>query len=278
MDSFADGLLVLLSGQYTRLASNIVATEKEYLAWIHFGQETDTLCPEGEIVKTAPLPSPAAFAAAMKKWTGEIQQQPPSYSAIHINGMRASDRMRRGEKLEMPSRSVTISELECLKQITNDEGTLECACIRVVCSKGTYIRSLARDIALSAGSVAHLSALRRTRVGSFRLEDALGYSALPEFLPDSYHSASNDFSQEELFEKARSLSPMLVEQLGLQVVHVLEAHRQDFLHGKPLRKHFFAGVVPENVSCAVFCKNQCLGIINRRKMHFKYGIVFSGAH
>jgi tRNA pseudouridine55 synthase len=166
LDKFASGLLVILVGALTRLGPWFTAMDKVYEATLRFGEETDSLDPEGEVIARADPPSLEALRLALPTFRGEIMQAPPAFSAIHIDGERASDRARRGEVLDMAARPVTIHELDLLNYDGRD------AKIRVRCSSGTYIRSLARDIALSLGSRARLETLSRTRVGPFRLEAA----------------------------------------------------------------------------------------------------------
>ncbi len=166
LDKFASGLLVILVGTLTRLGPWFTALDKVYEATLRFGEETDSLDPEGEVVARADPPSLEALLLALPTFKGELMQVPPAFSAIHIDGERASDRARRGEILDMAARPVTIHELDLLNYDGRD------AKIRVRCSSGTYIRSLARDIALSLGSRARLETLSRTRVGPFLLEAA----------------------------------------------------------------------------------------------------------
>ena len=121
LDLFADGLLVLLTGQVTRLADIISAEKKTYEAWIEFGIETDTLDPEGKPVLTAPLPSYKNLTESIPSFLGKILQRPPEFSAIKINGKRASDRIRSGEKIEIAEREIEIFKIE-LKGIITDSG------------------------------------------------------------------------------------------------------------------------------------------------------------
>ncbi len=165
LDKFASGLMIVLAGSCTRLCETFMSFGKEYIAHIEFGRETDTLDPEGVTVREAPLPSESAFLEAIKSFRGEIDQVPPQYSAIHVNGRRAYREARSGNIIEMPSRKVTIESLDVLS--FSPEG----CDIRVSVSKGTYIRSLARDIALASSSAGYLTALRRLRIGPWTLED-----------------------------------------------------------------------------------------------------------
>ena len=190
LDSFAAGLLVVCVGSLTRLAGRITEFGKTYRAVIKFGEETDTLECTGNVVRTALLPTEAQFAAAVKKYTGKIMQQPPTFSAIHIDGKRSSDLARSGKSAEIPFRQVEVfsSEIQEImfagtsdSDSENDKKRVLACCIEFSVSKGTYIRSLARDIAIECGSAGHLVGLLRTKVGNFCLEDAAGFSDLEEF-------------------------------------------------------------------------------------------------
>lgn len=166
LDSFASGVLICLFGRYTRLSEFFMSTCKSYQALIQFGTETTTLDPEGEIVAEGPLPDQATLQRVLPNFQGDIMQTPPAYSAVHINGERAYEKAIRGEIFVPPARQVTIHELQLVSHIDG------CAAISVRCSKGTYIRSLARDIALACGSRGHLIALRRDASGPFMVGDA----------------------------------------------------------------------------------------------------------
>ncbi|MDR2029779.1 MAG: tRNA pseudouridine(55) synthase TruB, partial [Treponema sp.] len=164
LDKFASGLLLVLVGRALKLCPWFSGCDKRYEAVIRFGVETDTLDPEGSPVARGEAPSPAALEAAMALFRGELLQTPPAYSAVHVGGERAYKLARSGRAVEMRQRPVTIYGLE----LSSYDPPL--ASIRVHCSAGTYIRSLARDIALAAGSRGHLSALNRTQVAGFKLE------------------------------------------------------------------------------------------------------------
>ena len=115
LDSFADGLLVVLVGSLTRLVPHITGFDKDYLALVEFGSETDTLDPTGSVIKTAPLPTEEAVRAVLPRFLGDIMQVPPVYSALHVEGKRASDAVRRGEEVSLPARPVHIYSLSLLE-------------------------------------------------------------------------------------------------------------------------------------------------------------------
>ena len=172
LDKFAQGLLVVLSGRALKLSPWFSRCDKRYEATIRFGVETDTLDPEGSSIACAEPPSREAVEAVLPQFTGSIMQAPPAYSAIHINGKRASALARAGEAPEMKQRPVHIYRLELRSW------NPPLAEIFVHCSSGTYIRSLARDIAGATGSRAHLSALLRTGIAGFELAAAVDMEAV----------------------------------------------------------------------------------------------------
>lgn len=171
LDSFAQGLLVVLTGSLTRLNPLFMNLDKRYHAQIRFGLETDTLDPDGEVIRTAAPPTLEKIKEAIPQFCGVIEQAPPAYSAVHVEGKRASDRVRSGEEVEMKTREVCVHRFDLLSY----EDGLLAADIHV--SKGTYIRSLARDLGRTTGSAAHLESLTRTAIGPYRLEEAQSASS-----------------------------------------------------------------------------------------------------
>jgi tRNA pseudouridine55 synthase len=174
LDKFADGLLVILTGKALKLTSYLTNCDKRYEAVMRLGSETDTLDPEGLVTACAPIPAKDTLETVIRHFQGEMAQIPPVYSAIHINGERAHKLARGGAVVEMKPRPVNIYELTLLGY----EPPL--AKLGVHCSAGTYIRAIARDIAIEAGSRAHLIQLTRTQVGGFSLADALTLNCPPD--------------------------------------------------------------------------------------------------
>jgi len=162
LDSFAEGLLVVLVGKFTKFNPLFTAFDKVYEADFTFGAETDTLDPQGEVVFTGGAPDNTVPSFA-SQWVGNLMQIPPDYSAIHVDGRRASDRIRSGQTLDLPARPVTIYSLDVLAWHS------PVLSVRIHCSKGTYVRSIARDWGRATGFGAHVTRLRRTRVGPFGL-------------------------------------------------------------------------------------------------------------
>jgi tRNA pseudouridine55 synthase len=174
LDPLASGLLLVLFGEATKFAGPLLDADKEYVATVKLGEKTATGDAEGEIIeRSAAFQVPeAAIAQALKKFEGSIEQVPPMYSALKRDGVPLYELARRGESVERAARPVRISLLE---KIRFEAPLLE---LRVRCSKGTYIRTLAEDIAAALGTVGHLAALRRTASGVFQVSEAVGLEAL----------------------------------------------------------------------------------------------------
>lgn len=166
LDPFASGVMIVLVGRATRTARWFTALPKTYRATVQFGTTTDTLDREGTVVSTAPIPQDEDVQAALAAFSGTISQVPPDFSAVRVQGKRAYARARAGETVEIPPREVEITHLS-MQPLGDGLWNMN-----VACGSGTYIRSLARDIAVSVGSVAHLQELERTSVGAFTLDQA----------------------------------------------------------------------------------------------------------
>ncbi|KAB1657296.1 tRNA pseudouridine(55) synthase TruB [Pseudoclavibacter chungangensis] len=179
LDPMATGLLVLGVGDATRLLTYFVGADKEYLATVRLGVSTNTEDAEGEITARA---EPGAIArlgtdeidATIASLTGRIRQVPSAVSAIKVDGVRAYKRVRDGEQVELDAREVDITEFVRTgspRRADGEESAVDVD-VRVACSSGTYVRALARDLGDALGVGAHLVALRRTRVGAFRVDEA----------------------------------------------------------------------------------------------------------
>ncbi len=174
LDKLATGLLPLCLGEATKLSAYLLDADKEYIADCQLGITTSTGDTAGDILeqRTIPETSSSQFESALKQFRGSIEQIPPMYSALKHNGQRLYKLAYQGQVVERRSRPVTIHELECI-HLENDRFT-----IRVRCSKGTYIRTLAEDIGEVLGCGAHILSLRRTSVGSFTTEQMIEMDAL----------------------------------------------------------------------------------------------------
>jgi tRNA pseudouridine55 synthase len=215
LDKFAGGLLVVLTGRYTRLAPLISGMDKNYDCVFEFGAETTTLDPEGEIIRRETPPDRDTLFAAIKKITGPIMQKPPLFSAVHVNGKRAYERAIHGENVELRERPVTIHAFDIQAY---DPPFLSCG---IRCSKGTYIRSLARDLGGACSSCAYVKELTRTEVGPFHLDGAV----LPaDFDPSSSLKNGRDFLEQLVPGKS---------------VLIKDEYYDSLRMGKALRDEFF---------------------------------------
>ncbi len=168
LDPFATGLLILLAGKATKRSNEFLKKDKEYEATVFLGKKSTTGDPEGELIEVSKtVPTKDEITKACKKLTGEIMQKVPAFSAVKINGERAYKLARKGEEVEMPTRKVTIYELEIL-----DYNYPELK-IRTKVSSGTYIRTLGEDLGDLLGTGAYLTALRRTKIADYKVEDAV---------------------------------------------------------------------------------------------------------
>ena len=184
LDPMATGVLVVGIGRATRLLTYIVGADKEYTATIRLGVSTTTDDAEGETlaVTDASGVTAQAIAAGVAALTGDIQQVPSAVSAIKVDGQRAYARVRAGEDVELAARPVTVSRFE-VHDVRAVDGVVDID-VTVVVTSGTYVRALARDLGARLGVGGHLTALRRTRVGGYRLDVARTLDELAEVAPD----------------------------------------------------------------------------------------------
>ena len=192
LDPLATGVLPIALGEATKLAGHMLDATKTYEFTIAFGTQTDTLDLEGKVIATSDVrPTLAEVKAILPRFTGPIEQVPPAYSALKVDGERAYDLARKGVDVELKARSVTILEISVCPERsrgtsspnvsislgTNGLGDVSLA---ATVSKGTYIRSLARDIAIALNTVGHVTMLRRTRAGPFTLSTAISLDKLAD--------------------------------------------------------------------------------------------------
>ena len=183
LDPLATGVLPIALGEATKLAGRMLDATKSYRFTVQFGTETDTLDSEGKIVAESDYqPGFGAVETAMRAMLGEIEQIPPIYSALKIGGERAYKLARAGGKPEMQTRRVTIHSWSYISEgfVGEWDTSPQFATLEVTVSKGTYIRSLARDLAYAVGTVGHVTELRRTRAGPFTLAQAIPLDKLAE--------------------------------------------------------------------------------------------------
>ncbi len=174
LDPLASGVLPIALGEATKTLPYVVDTEKSYQFTLKWGEATTTDDREGEITdRSDARPSEAEIIAGLIDFIGEIEQVPPAFSAIKVNGERAYDMARRGDTVKLAARRIWIKRFELMEMRDADQ-----AVFSVISGKGTYMRSLARDLALRVGTVGHIAELRRTTVGKFAVEDAISLDEL----------------------------------------------------------------------------------------------------
>ena len=178
LDPFAEGVLMLCTGKKTKSIESIMNQEKEYIAEISLGRETNTLDRTGQIVKTAVIPklNKECIQDVLTDFTGDIMQTPPMYSALKQNGQPLYKLARRGIIVHRKKRAVKIYDNK-LQDFTEDIIN-----IKVKCGRGTYIRSLARDIAISLGTVGHVKTLKRTRIGDIDEKSCITIKEFPKWI------------------------------------------------------------------------------------------------
>ena len=179
LDPLATGVLPIAMGEATKLAGRMLDSDKCYDFTIAFGEETDSLDLEGAVIATSDVrPTMEEVRAILPQFTGAIAQVPPAFSALKVDGKRAYDLARAGESVDLESRQVTIRDLSIRPPC--EGATVGEVTLTAQVSKGTYIRSLARDIAHALGTVGHVTMLRRTKAGPFRLDQAISLDILME--------------------------------------------------------------------------------------------------
>lgn len=176
LDPRASGVLVVLVGPAVRLSEYVSASDKRYQATISLGTSTDTYDSEGSITRSSPFDGVTEddFNDILQQFVGEIEQVPPSYSAVKVKGKKAYEMARKGEDVELDARKIQVYSLEVLEWAPPE------VVIDVYCSSGTYVRSLANDLGEELGTGAHLIGLRRTKSGRFTLRDAVPLRRLQE--------------------------------------------------------------------------------------------------
>lgn len=180
LDPLASGVLIICTGKATKQIDTLQAHTKEYVATLQLGATTPSFDLETDVDATYPTEhiTKESIEQVLQTFIGRIEQVPPAYSACKVDGHRAYALARRGKEVELKAKILVIDEIE-LQDFNAENMQMT---IRVVCSKGTYIRALARDIGQALGSGAHLTALRRTRIGDIRIENCMNIEDFPEWL------------------------------------------------------------------------------------------------
>jgi len=255
LDKFAEGLLVVLTGKFTRFNPLFTGLDKTYEADILFGRQTDTLDPGGAIVNTAAVPDITVIEDCIPLFTGKIMQRPPLYSAVHVDGERAYKKALKGSTELLPERPVEVYSFELIEW---NPPVLSC---RISCSKGTYIRSIARDIGTAAGSCASLSALKRTSVGPFSLSGSVS--------PD-------DFSAEQHIQCDRKVIEKLTEAIPgkFSIIDAVPDRVAQLKNGAVMDRSFFTQEPVVNGGYAVYSEEEFVSYIEFNDGLFRY--VFTG--
>ncbi len=246
LDPMATGLLILGVDGATRLLTFIVGLDKTYEATIRLGVSTDSDDADGEVTATTDAAhlTPEAIAQAIARLTGVISQVPSTVSAIKVGGRRAYDLARAGEEVELKAREVTVSRFDVRAE--RREGGVVDLDVVVDCSSGTYIRALARDLGAALGVGGHLTALRRTRIGSFDVADAAPADAIAD---------------------AVQLSPAATAAAVLGRLDVSADEARDLRHGKRLTGA--ADRIPGRTAAAIDPDGALVGIVERRGADLK---------
>lgn len=232
LDPEVEGVLPICLGDATRIASLITDTGKEYVAKVKLGWSTETEDQTGEIVErdsSYKQLSRAQIEEALAKLTGEIEQTPPMYSAVKVNGKRLYEYAREGKVIDRPSRIVQIDAIELLEDAVQFEGEAIEFSIRVSCGKGTYIRTLAVQIGELLGYPAHMSQLERTMSGGFRAEQCVTLQQLQEAVDEGKEMDAIRPLEEALFEFPQvqieeSMLPLIENGQVLQQLDILKTH------------------------------------------------------
>ncbi|MDR2632296.1 MAG: tRNA pseudouridine(55) synthase TruB [Treponema sp.] len=271
LDKFASGLLLVLVGRAVKLSSWFSGMDKQYEGTICFGRETDTLDSEGALVAEGRIPSREEIEAVFPQFQGDLLQAPPAYSAIHVQGLRSSQLARRGTPAALQKRPISVYALELTAyEVPSGKGCAY-AQIRVHCSKGTYIRALARDIALAVGSRGHLTALHRTWIAGFQVSQGVDLRA--------------DSPEPLLKEALRPLDQSVLEALGIPYIVVSPEAVLPMIQGKPLdglidedtlhppsrrgAALLYAGVVDETGNLVAIIEK------TEKKKNWSYGYVYA---
>lgn len=243
LDPFATGVLPIAIGEATKLVPYVTDGDKEYEFTLKFGATTDTLDCDGVVVQSGGvLPTKAEISAVLPQFIGEISQIPPAYSAIKIEGQRAYDLARRGERVNIPERKVRIYELELLNMPTID--TINC---RVSCSKGTYVRTLGADIAKRLGTIGYLQKLRRTKCGNFDLRQKILLENLK--------------NMEYVTERQKVLLPVITCLRDIAVIAVTEADAAKLRHGQSLSPKAYDVFGLDGQEVAMVYDNQLVAMV-----------------
>ena len=300
LDSFAEGLLVVLSGKLTHLVPHVTGFTKTYKAVVCFGRGTVTLDPTVPCTVFGRAVTKKEVEEVIPKFTGALLQKPPVYSALRVDGIRASDAVRDGSEVKLESREIFVYENKLIDFKEDDGSGVSYALLEIKCSKGTYIRAIARDMAKALGTVSYLCALRRTEVGPFSLNEAACASELKDFTIEygirnaSYFESLKDSKPQkiedtpEMYASIRShllrFTPEVAYSCGFSSDILKKEAERLYANGRPLLWKHFSRIQeleekPKNewrceTSFAVYYSDmQFAGMMNIVNSKPKYGFV-----
>ncbi|WP_341792667.1 MULTISPECIES: tRNA pseudouridine(55) synthase TruB [unclassified Rickettsia] len=226
LDVEAEGILPLAVGEATKLMPILIDAKKTYIFTLQFGAQTDSGDYSGKIINTASyVPSKEEVFSVSSKFTGIISQTPPAFSAIKVNGVRSYKLARQGLAAELKARNITIYNLKCIN--FDEEKATATYCVE--CSKGTYIRSLAEDMALSLQSLAFVIELRRIQVGAFKMENAIIMSK-PE---ESKQEITKEFLEEKSIRIEAILDDILVLDATFEQAQKIKYGQKCYFNSRP---------------------------------------------
>jgi tRNA pseudouridine55 synthase len=250
LDKFAQGLLLVLTGGYTRLTNFFLQLPKSYRAIIYLGKETSTLDPEGEITAEGNLPEYESIIVALNDFKGHMLQVPPQYSALHIKGKRAYQYALKGEKAELKARPITIFNN---KLVDYKPPFLT---VEISCSTGTYIRAVARDLAYKLNTYAHVWELSRLEIGPFHLSAAV---TLKQFDPCLHLVGAVDF---------------IKKIAGLGYLTVQDQYQELIFNGVGLKDFYFQETEITPGLYAIFTvKDKLIAVVKKTEGNYRYHLV-----
>jgi tRNA pseudouridine55 synthase len=253
LDKFAEGLLIVLTGSLTRLTSLFLDLAKSYKALIRFGMETTTLDPLGEPAAKGPVPGSAAINPAVESFRGRIAQVPPLYSAVHVDGKRAYQYARGGKKVALKARTVTIYNIT----VSNYEAPL--LTLDITCSKGTYIRALARDLAYKLQTHAYVQELTRYGIGPFLLSEAVD--------PESFNPGVH----------VRTAAQFMKRLTNIGCLTVRDEYRLGVAHGKVLSdKSFMEEKITPGAYALFNSQQEFIALVKKSENSYRYRMVVAG--
>ena len=242
----ASGVLPIAINSATKTIPYLVNTVKTYRFIIKWGEQTDTDDSEGEIIKKSDhRPIEKSIKKILKFFIGKIEQTPPRFSALKINGERAYKLARNKEEFEIKSRTVNVLDLKLLKYINSELAEFE-----ITCEKGFYIRSLARDISLKLDTVGHVYSLKRTKVGQFYIKDAFPLETLEKLV----HSAPAGRMAKDF------LLPLDCVLDDIPALHISDEEAKMFCHGQAINKKISSDYIPNGSDVLVKNRERSLGI------------------